>query len=143
MPKTITRAQFSEIFPALVLAARDLPRKPLQFNVLLISATLGLHPSQPYSEAEINAHLQRWILSFGQTLPIDHVELRRNLIDAGYLQRDASGSRYELRPDGGAFALDGPMEENDLETLVAAERSRRAHRRQAFVDHSDDNSSRG
>jgi hypothetical protein len=133
----LTRAQFSEVFPAVILGARDLPRKPLPFHVLLISATLDLQPNRAYTEAEVNSHLQRWTLAFGGNLPIDYVELRRNLIDAGYLDRDAAGARYELRPGGGAFALDAPMDPSDLEALVANERARRSQRRQAYADRSD------
>lgn len=134
---TLTRSQLSEVFPAVVFGARDLPRKPLTLHVLLISATLGLQPDRAYTEAEINGHLQRWILAFGVDLPIDHVELRRNLVDAGYLDRDPGGARYKPRPRGGAFVLDAAVDEHDLETLVTAERSRRARRKQEFADRSN------
>ena len=51
----ITLAQFSDRFVALVLDARDLPKKSLDFKILLCSYVLGLEPARPYSEGEQKA----------------------------------------------------------------------------------------
>ncbi len=46
-------------------------------------------PEQLYTEAEVNAILKA-------VYPEDHVSLRRDLVDMGYLRRDRAGGKYML-----------------------------------------------
>lgn len=131
MPNHISRQVFEAQFPRLVLSARDLPRRAKPFNILLISAILRLDPERVYSEAEINDQLQRWILEFGRNLPLGHVELRRFLVDTGYVARDKAGSSYEARPDSGTFSFDPSLHQMDLVGLLAEARAERAARKLA------------
>lgn len=133
MTKHITSQAFEAQFPRLILSARDLPRKALPFNILLISAILRLDPERTYTEAEINAELQRWILEFGRDLPLGHAELRRFLVDAGYLTRDKAGSSYMVEPDSGSFTYDGSIHQLDIVQLVAEARAAREARRRAHT----------
>ena len=132
MPE-ITTAQFSDRFVALVLSARELPKKPLAFNILLYSAVIGLEPGRVYSEGELNAELQRWILEFGGGFGLDHVTLRRCLIDEKYIRRDPAGKAYQLNPEGPHFTYDPAIRSLDLQRLVAEARQERARRKQQHL----------
>jgi len=137
MPE-IPSAQFSERFVALVLSARELPKKSLDFNILLYSSVLGLEPEREYSEAELNAELQRWILAFGGSFGLDHVTVRRYLIDEKYLRRDPAGKAYRLDPAGPRFGYDPAVRSLDLQALVAEARQERAKRKQQHIQQSDE-----
>jgi hypothetical protein len=129
----LTRAQFIQHFPRLVLEARDLPKKAFLLNVLLVSVICGLEPGRPYAEAEINAGLQAWLLRFATPFGLDHARLRRMLVDAGYLRRDAGGAAYQSQPQGRTVAYDPAIRELDMEALVAEGRLRREERKRAFA----------
>lgn len=103
MTTLVSREMFSTQFPRLVLDARDLPRKPVPFNILLISAVAMLDPVREYSELDLNEALQRWILEFGTGFGVDHANLRRFLIDEGYLDRNPSGSAYTVNRASRSF----------------------------------------
>lgn len=83
-------------FLALVLNQTGLPKKRADLHLLLYSATLNLQPAKGYSEKEINEQLQMWCLNFGNHMGLDHVSLRRALVDEGFLHRDPSGNQYTL-----------------------------------------------
>lgn len=132
MLSELTRSQFIEHFPRLVVEARDLPKKALPLNVLLVSAMHGLEPGRRYPEAEVNAALQRWLMRFGLRFGLDHASLRRLLVDEGLLLRDSGGAWYEPQSRSRDFACDPAIRELDLEALVAEERARRAERKRSF-----------
>ena len=132
----ITVAKFSDRFVALVLGARDLPKKALDLNILLLSAVLGLESGREYSEGELNAELQRWILEFGRNFGLDHVTLRRFLIDEKYLRRDPAGKAYQLNPAGPRFSYDPEVRSLDLQLLVAEARQERAKKKQEHMEQS-------
>jgi hypothetical protein len=129
----LTYEIFVHQFPGLILTAREWPRKALPLHVLLLSAALGFDPRRSYSEAEVNAVLQRWILEFGRGFGIDHGSLRRHLIDEGYLQRDPSGSTYTVDEDGGRYRFDTSLHGLDLHALVETARQARAARKRAHT----------
>ena len=135
MPE-ITAAQFAERFLPLVLSARDLPKRSLDFNILLCSSVIGLQPERGYSESELNTELQRWILEFGGGFGLDHVTLRRYLIDEKYLRRDPAGKAYQLDPAGPRFSYDPAVRSLDLHMLVAEARQQRAKRKQQYMQQS-------
>lgn len=67
---------------------RELPRKrPARLAVLAYLAE-KFSPARDYTEKEVNALCDAWH-SFG-----DYFLLRRELVDAGFLDREANGSRY-------------------------------------------------
>jgi len=66
----------SDLHVVLALAARCLPMGP------------------PQTEREVNTFLQTWLAGTGAMLRIDHVELRRTLIDFGLWERDGFGHAY-------------------------------------------------
>lgn len=133
MAETVTAAEFARQFPTLILSARELPRKRLPFHILLVSTIARLEPGRAYSEAEINAELQRWVLEFGQSFGLDHGSLRRYLVDEGYLGRDPAGTTYSVLPEGGAFTYEAAICDFDLSALVAEARLEREARKRAHA----------
>ena len=130
----ITDAQFRERFVALYFAGQDLPRKPLDRQIVLISALLGLERQRRYSESELNGELQKWVLQFGQRYNVDHVTLRRYLIDERYLVRDASGTTYELGLlDRLPHTFDPTLLGLDLEALIKTAQTARELKKQQYL----------
>ncbi len=62
--------------------------------VALGLAWCALAPDLALREADVNAALKRCLAEEGSFLDVDHVELRRWLVDAGWLARDGFGREY-------------------------------------------------
>jgi len=71
------------------------PRRRRDRHILLKSITLTLDTEARYTEQEINERLNLW-LSKCPSFNIDHVSLRRRLVEARYLVRSKDGSCYRL-----------------------------------------------
>lgn len=129
MPQ-ITEVQFAQRFPSLILRAQGFPKKSLDRHVLLIGSVLALDPSREYTEPELNDELRRWTSRFGESVGLDHVTLRRYLIDERYLERDAAGTTYRLAATGAPYTYDPSIAALDLDELVSeAERERERRKR--------------
>jgi hypothetical protein len=125
----VTLTKFSAQFPTLVLAQRVPPRKPESIHILLISAAVAFDLGRDYSEAEVNSMLQHWVDEFGARCGLDHVTMRRLLIDEGYLRRDAAGRRYASNSRGFRFRYDPMIRTLDLHGLIEkAEKERDARK---------------
>ena len=133
-PERITRAAFESRLGALALSGPLVWPVPKRRNreILLHAIWLAALPPGEYSESEINDAIARFIGASSLFDYMDHVTLRRELVDAGYLARDARGSRY-------AVAEHGPPEFADETRLVdpvavvAAAREDAAHRKQKHL----------
>jgi hypothetical protein len=132
----ITTAQFTDRFVALILAGRELPKKHLERHILLISSILKIEPGRQYSEKEINEQLQVWIIRFGRSFGLDHVTLRRYLVDEKYLARDPAGGTYELVTEGLPYTFDESIRELDLEKLVSEAKQARELKKQQYLNQS-------
>jgi hypothetical protein len=92
-------------------------------------------PAVPMSEREVNQALKARLAGAAAFLDTDHVELRRWLVDAGWLVRDGFGREYRrvavadlpaaLQPLATAFAG------VDTDAIAAATRAARAAEREA------------
>ena len=106
----------ADLLLMLALAARCVPR------------------STALTEREVNAVLKDWLAGTGAMLDVDHVELRRTLVDAGLWQRDGFGHAYErltsITTADVANAADA-LGTLDAERFVAAARTRHAAERAA------------
>ncbi len=60
---------------------------------------LTLGQSSTFTEQEINEKLKYWISCICQIKNIDHITLRRMLIDTAYLTRKNDGSCYQINPE--------------------------------------------
>jgi len=132
----LTASQFTDRFVSLVLAGRELPKKHLDRHILLISSILKLDPGRSYSEKELNEQLQIWVIHFGRSFGLDHVTLRRYLVDEKYLARDAAGGAYQLAAEGLPYTFDESIRELDLEQLVAEARQARELKKQQYLKQS-------
>ena len=75
-------------------AFQALPTHPHVLDTLLAVATGGLARQRPYAEWEVNESLSAWLESV--RTKVDHVTLRRRMVDLGFLKRTKDGSRYYL-----------------------------------------------
>jgi hypothetical protein len=101
------------------------------FNLMLAVAARSFAAGRRYSEREVNDILQIWLASVGSMLAVDHVELRRWLVDCRVLARDDYGHAYALAAPAPEFALlASTLSGVDLAAVAAAARARDAEVRQ-------------
>ncbi len=94
------------------------------FRAVLAAAALALDEGAGYDESAVNARLKAWLDGPGAMVEVDHVELRRWLVDTGLVRRDGYGRHYtraEPVPDAFAHALAG-LAGVDLALLAAEAR---------------------
>ncbi len=129
----ITESLFKNRFPALILGGGGYPKKQLDRHILLISAARGLETGRTYSEIQINELLQGWSNLFGDNFGLDHVTLRRYLVDEKYFEREANGISYTVTAGKSTYSWDPAIAALDIEALVQEARTEREHRKQAFL----------
>lgn len=110
----------------------DYPRKPQDRIVFLGALSISLMQRESYSEPELNEAIAGWLQSFDVTTTLDHVTLRRYLVDAGYLLRDEAGLHYSV--DRAALSADFEESVSSLDAyeIVRQARAEREARKQAF-----------
>ena len=134
----ITDAQFRERFASLYFGGQDLPKKPLDRQIVLISAILGLELARSYSESDLNGELQKWVILFGQRYSLDHVTLRRYLIDERYIVRDNAGNAYQLvAQETLPTTFDASLQNLDLAALIAEAKAARELKKQQYLKKND------
>lgn len=92
-------------------------------------------PAAPMTERQINDSLTAQLAGVVACLDTDHVELRRWLVDAGWLTRDGFGREYRRRPlselPASLQALATPLLALALPDWVAQAESAQAAQREA------------
>jgi hypothetical protein len=102
------------------------------FALMLAAAALGFAPAHVYTEREVNDRLRSWLAGIGAMLPVDHVELRRWLVDTNVLTRDGFGRAYSLSTPSSEIAVAmAALAEHDLDALVRIARERDTAHREA------------
>ena len=66
--------------------------------LVLALAACSIEPGHPHREDEVNRRLSAWLADLGAMLSTDHVELRRWLVDTGFVVRDDWGHAYVRGP---------------------------------------------
>ena len=108
------------------------------FRTVLAAASLALDDSAVYDERAVNGRLQAWLAGAGAMLDVDHVELRRWLVDTGLVERDGFGRRYVRSAppprdyDGALRGLAGCDLALFAQEAREAEQCARASRREAW-----------
>ena len=74
------------------------PKRSSDQHLLVALAAAQFDPRKNYREREVNETLKSWIKTFCEPCGIDHVTLRRLLVDFRLLSRTASGSDYRVSP---------------------------------------------
>jgi hypothetical protein len=72
----------------------QLPAREADLEILLALAGAKFVPGRQYGEREINEVLREWLATFCLPGGVDHVTLRRCLVDARFLTRNKPGSAY-------------------------------------------------
>ena len=134
----LTRYKILAVKRGLTLGALK-DASPAEFRLLVCSATLAVPRDQNFSEREFNEILRNWLASAGAMLAIDHVELRRWLVDLGLVVRDRAGSRYsrgELTPAYTATAreLAGIDLGQAATDAIEDDKTQRAQRKARWLD---------
>jgi len=123
-------------FVSMILGGQGFPKKDLDRHILFLSATFGLDPGRRYTERELNEELRKWTARFGTPVSLDHVTLRRFLVDEHYVQRDSAGQSYELTTTGWPYTFDPSVKALDLEALIDEERAARELKKQQYMSRS-------
>lgn len=137
MAAHVSQESFKQRFTALVVGGRGYPKKQADRQIVLISATLKLRPDHDYSELAINEQLRDWTAEFGAALQLDHVTLRRFLVDERFLIRDPAGRHYGLNTESPPCTFDQGIYKLNLLDLVAEARAERERRKQIYLNRSD------
>jgi len=103
---------------------------PADFAVVMAAAGSPFAPGETMPEREVNERLKAFLEGVGAMLAVDHVELRRWLVDNGVLARDGFGRAYERGEprDEIARAL-SELQGIEVAKVVADAREREASRR--------------
>ncbi|MDE0660937.1 MAG: DUF2087 domain-containing protein [Gammaproteobacteria bacterium] len=110
------------------------PRHPDHLDSILAVAASQLHRRRPYGEREVNDALSEWLQSVNS--PVDHVTLRRRMVDCGFLKRTTNGSRYFLNYGRVAGVLGDPALEVDAGAIIDDLHCEREERKRARMDES-------
>lgn len=122
----ISLEEFKKRLAQLCISSKtsDLPRRQRDRHILLKSLSLSIEQDRSYTEVEINGQIEKWLSEVGRSLEIDHVTLRRTLVDEGYLSRSFPGDSYRLEHSFDRqihFAVEVDATDSRLVVLQAAE----------------------
>ena len=105
---------------------------PADFALMLAAAAQSFAPARVYTERDVNYRLRAWLAGVGAMLAVDHVELRRWLVDTGVLTRDGFGRAYTSgAPSPEISVAMAALVGHDLGGIARAARERDAARREA------------
>ena len=131
----LTRAFFTKRLADLCLRSgmSGLPRDDVSRHVLFTSMVAMLPVDAPLHQRVVDARLTDWIETSG-IKALDHVTLRRYLVDAGYLRRrvDGTGYRVVADPPGRPRCEPGVLD-LDLAAVLRARREDVARRKAEYL----------
>jgi hypothetical protein len=108
-----------------------LPLRRADEALLLRMAAARFEAQRPYREAEVNDLLRDWLATFSAPHGIDHVTLRRRLVDSRLLLRDSAGSSYRVAPNKSRqLAADESLKLEPARLLAEIRDERAARKRQ-------------
>jgi len=111
-----------------------LPRRPADREILFTSVLLTLRREEGYTQKTLDRELVRWLTSIAEPIETDHVTLRREMVDRGFLVRESDGSQYRAAiPDWWTSAFESGVLEVDVPEVVERARQERARRKQAHA----------
>jgi hypothetical protein len=92
----ITLNEFKERLGVICLKKGSpcLPKKYDDQQILFKSILLTLDGDKKYTEVEINLAITKWLKEVGREIEVDHVTLRRGMVDNQFLIRDDEGKSY-------------------------------------------------
>ena len=108
-----------------------LPKNPDHLDTVLAVAVSGVARRRPHAEPEINEVLIDWLESVASD--VDHVTLRRRMVDCGFLKRTTNGSRYFLNYGRVVEVLGDPAVSVDVRAIIHDIAIERQERKAAYV----------
>ena len=126
-------AEFAKAFPKVVLNYQAWPKRKSDRQIILlgIAAYFDLEKTD-YREVDVNDLIMTWSAHFGASLNLDHVTLRRELVDARILNRSDDGKCYAVIPDTVLTDNVTMIRTLDLQSLVSEEQQRRLRSREQY-----------
>ena len=127
----VTAVEYAERLAALLANKNGaaFPRRQRDKNILLRCIIQSLRIGKNCSEQELNEALLLWLSDYGSGIDVDHVTLRRYLVDEGYRMRAANGSGYNPSLTGhGRVACEDAVAAIDSDRVIQAERDAAAAR---------------
>jgi len=113
------------------------PKDETSLHILLKSAVITFGQSDQFTEKEVNAKLEAWVNDISQMKGIDHVSLRRMLVDTGYLTRTGDGSSYQISHPGPQPDLfDETINQLDIRKEIEGAQEEIARRKREFLEKS-------
>lgn len=76
-----------------------MPKRPADQGLLLVMVASRFDAHETYLERDVNERLKAWLATISEPFGIDHVTLRRCLVDARILVRTSTGSTYRLNAE--------------------------------------------
>jgi hypothetical protein len=117
-------------------ARRRFPRATRDRAILMQSIVMSLDSARVYDEREINRRLQAWSRDVAPSIDVDHVTLRRLLVDHRHLERTPDGAAYRVGFPARPVAFELDVYDLDLRATVAAYRAQLDdRRRRARAEH--------
>ena len=109
-----------------------IPKRPQDQDLLALIAAGRFRPGAVYREGEVNDILTAWLATFSEPYGIDHVTLRRMMVDSRLLVRTKSGSTYSVNAEKAEeIATVGAFVPAELLNEIKAERRRRKQEHRA------------
>lgn len=96
MLSAISKAELETIFRNIFNGGvmDRLPKSRRNADAFLALAAASLDSQKVFTEAELNTRLAEWMASFTNPGHLDHVTVRRYLVDLSMLLRDPEGKSY-------------------------------------------------
>jgi hypothetical protein len=93
---TVDEAKFTKRLAQLCLGSwlPNFPKRRADSKILLLSIAAELGDDPVFPERSVDAAILRWLAEVGHRVEIDHVNIRRRLVDEGYLTRSRDGRQY-------------------------------------------------
>lgn len=110
-------------------AMKSYPKNRNDRLTFLGAAVLSLNDETSFSESEINAALGTWLKTMEALDVLDHVTLRRYLVDERLLAREKNGTRYLVNKAGFKERFEAGIIACDVQEIAGkAEAERRARK---------------
>ena len=92
-------------------------------------------PGETYTEKQARDVLRGWLAGFCTPRGLDHVTMRRELVDAGLLERDKAGAAYAVNAGRIAhFIAEDARSLDPASVLEAVRRERESRKRERTAD---------
>ena len=102
--------------------------------ILLRAVSNGFQPDIIYEEKTVNEIIRTQVKCLKCLTGLDHVTVRRQLVDERFLSRENDGSRYRLGPGPDSVQFETTVTDLNIEALLASAEAELAARKKAFME---------